>query len=314
MNKAFSIIIWVVALGIFLYTLPEFAVYFGFRLPDPSRSSAIVMISEDAGKVFDKTYWMDSSSPTVYDFEIDSREPSFIYAATDQGLFISRDTGSHWYNYSDLEGRLAGATVYQIEKAVNNPGRLFISLFKNGQAGIYETSDRFFTLKKIFDTEEAAAYKVISSGDKIYFGLSDGRLLSYSFEDFGFSLLAAVGSAITDIILEGPKIYVATKNKEIWEGSTSGQDFFRRPEKQISQSAYTASLLGATLDTVVAKKPIKFILPDGDGRIYLAAADKLYKTSNQGQDWQLLLDVPGRQIYSLDFGVNGKIIVGTGVE
>ncbi len=313
MNKAFPLIIWIIALGIFLYTLPEFAAYFGFQSQDQSQPSAVVMISEDAGKVFNKTYWPDNFSSTVYDFEVDSRDSSFIYAATDHGLFISRDGGSYWYNYSDLEGQLAGAAVYQIEKAANNPGRFFVSLFKNGQGGIYETQDRFFTLKKIFDTKEAVAYKLISSAAKLYLGLSDGRLISYSFEDSGFSLLAAAGSTITDISFEGSKIYVATKTKEIWEGSVSGQDFFRRQEKQLSQSAYTASLLNANLDSIVAKNPIKFILPDGQGQVYLAAADKLYRTSNQGQDWQLLLDVPDRQICSLDFGANGKIIVGTGV-
>lgn len=314
MNKAFPLIIWIIALGIFLYTLPDFAAYFGFQSPDPSRPSAVVLISEDSGKVFDKTYWTGHSSPTVYDFEVDSRDSSFIYAATDQGLFISRDAGNHWYSYSDLEGQLTGAKIYQIEKDADNPSQIFISLFKDGQGGIYETQDRFFTLKKIFDTKEAAAYKLVSLGDKIYFGLSDGRLISYSLKDFGFSLLASVGSTITDITLEGSKIYVATKNKEIWEGSDSGQDFFVRQEKQPSQSAYTASLLNADLETIVAKKPIKFIIPDGQGQIYLAADDKLYRSSNQGKDWQMLLDVPGRQVSSLNLMTNGKIIVGTGIE
>lgn len=75
-----------------------------------------------------------------------------------------------------------------------------------------------------------------------------------------------------------------------------------------------SSSFGVTLDAIVVKNPIKFILPDGNGRIYLAAAGKLYQTSNQGKDWQLLLDVPGRQISSLSLAANGKIIVGTGVE
>lgn len=314
MNKAFPLIIWIIALGIFLYTLPEFAAYFGFQSLDQSRPSAVVLISENYGKVFNKTYWPSKFSSTVYDFEIDHRDSSFIYAATDQGLFISRDGGNHWYGYSDLEGQLAGATVYQIEKAANNPGRLFVSLFKNGQGEIYETQDRFFTLKKVFDVKDEAVYKLISSAAKLYLGLSDGRLISYSLENSGFSLLAAVGSAITDITLDGSKIYVATKAKEIWEGSASGQGFFVRQERPLSQSAYTASLLSANLKTVVAKEPIKFIVPDSQGQIYLAASDKLYRSSNQGKNWQLLLDVPGRQVNSLSLATNGKIIVGTAQE
>lgn len=312
MNKAFPLIIWIIALGIFLYAFPEFAAYFGFGSLDQTSPSSVVLISEDGGTVFNKTYWSGNFAPTVYDFEIDRRDPSFVYAATDQGLFMSRDKGSHWYRYSDLEGQLAKAVVYQIQRAADNPGRIFISFFKNGQGGIYETQDRFFTLKKIFDTKEAAAYKLTSSASNLYLGLSDGRLISYSLKDSGFSLLAAVGSAITDIVLDGSKIYIATQAKEIWEGSDEGKDFVLRREEQPSQSAYTASLIGANFKTIVAKKPIKSIVPDGQGRIYLASGDKLYRSVNQGKNWQLILDVAGRQVSSLNLESSGRIIVGTG--
>jgi len=311
MNKAFPIIIWVAAIIISLYTLPDLAAFFGFQISNSNQVSNVVMVSDNAGKVFNETYWNSRISPTVYDFEIDGRDSSLIYAATDAGLFISKDNGGHWYSYSDLEGQLIGAKIYQIKKDINNPGRIFVSLFKNGQGGIYETQDKFFTLQKIFDTKEAAAYKLISASDKIYFGLSDGRLISYSTKDSGFTLLAAVGSAITDITIKNSQIYVADKNREIWQGNINDQNFFVRQEISSSQSAYTASMLGATLDTAVAKNPIKFIVLDNQDQIYLASSDKLYRSSNQGQDWQLILDVPGRKVNSVIFGNNGKIIVGT---
>lgn len=314
MNKAFPIIIVIVAFGIILYTLPEFAAYFGFQSFDKTNLSPVVFVSDDNGKTFDETYWSGTSAPTVYDFEIDGRNPSFAYAATDQGLFMSRDQGTHWYRYSDLEGQSTQALVYQIQKAADQPNQFFVSLFKNGQGGIYQTDDRFFTLRKIFDTKEAVAYKMTSSGGNLYLGLSDGRVISYSLSDSGFRLLAAVGSPITDIVIEGNKVYVATRAKEIWTGSTSGSDFVALREKQPSQSAYTASLLGANLMTIVAKNPIKAILPDGKGGIYLAAADKLYRSVNQGKNWQLILDVPGRRVCSVNLGINGRIIVGTGDE
>ena len=314
MNKAFPIIIWITAVGVVLYLFPEFAAYFGFESLDRNRLSPVVFVSDDNGKTFEETYWSGSFAPTIYDFEVDGRDSSFAYAATDQGLFMSRDRGSHWFRYADLEGQLAKAAVYQIEKAADNPGRLFVSIFKNSQGGIYETDDRFFTLRKIFDTKEAAAYKLDSVDDKLYLGLSDGRVISYSLNDSGFRLLAAVGSPITDIVVNGDRIYAATRAKEIWNGSVSGDDFVRSGEEQPSQSAYTASLLGANLKTVVAKKPIKTILPDGRGGIYLAAADKLYLSVNRGKGWQLVLDIPGRRVSSLNLGSGGRIMVGTGKE
>ena len=170
MNKVFPLIICVFALGITLYLLPEFAAFFGFEPLNQSCLSPIVFVSDDNGETFNKTYWSGNLAPSIYDFEADSQDPSFIFAATNQGLFMSRDQGDHWYRYSDLEGKLAKANVYQIEKSGNKPGQFFISLFKNGQGGIYETDDRFFTLKKIFDTKEAAAYKLISLADKLYLG------------------------------------------------------------------------------------------------------------------------------------------------
>ncbi len=313
MNKAFPFIICVVTLGIVLYTLPQFTAFFGFGSLIQTKLSPIVFISNDNGKNFNQTYWAGNFTPTVYDFETDGQNLSFAYAATDRGLFMSRDGGDHWYSYSDLEGQLTNAAVYQIQQAAAKPDRFFISLFKNGQGGIYQTDDRFFTLKKIFDTKEAVAYKLTSSGDNLYLGLSDGRVISYSLNDSGFRLLAALGSPITDVVVNGSTtIYAATRAKEIWKGSVSGNDFALLREQQPSQSAYTASLLGANLTTVVAKNPIKTILPDAQGNIYLAAADKLYRSVNSGKNWQLILDVPGRQVSSLNLGNNGQIIVGTG--
>ena len=300
------------ALGVVLYALPEFSAYFGFESFDQTKLSPVVFVSDDNGKTFDKTYWSGNSAPTVYGFEIDGRNSSLVYAATDQGLFMSRDQGAHWYPYSDLEGQLNQALVYQIKKAAGQSNQFFVSMFKNGQGGIYQTDDRFFTLRKIFDTKEAAAYKLISLADKLYLGLSDGRLISYSLNDSGFKLIAAVGSPITDITIKNSQIYLATRAKEIWTGNISGGDFKSLKEEQPSQSAHTASLLGANLSTIVAKKPIKTILPDNQGGIYLAAADKLYRSVNQGKNWQLILDAPGRQVSSLNLEISGRIIVGTG--
>lgn len=312
MNKAFPIIIFVVAFGIVLYTLPQFAAYFGFNLINQAKLSPVVFLSEDNGQTFSETYWAGTSTPTVYDFEVDVKDSSFVYAATDRGFFMSRDFGAHWYPYYDLEGQLSRASVYQIQRAVSEPDRFFISFFKNGQGGIYQTDDRFFTLKKIFDTKEAVAYKLTASGDNLYLGLSDGRLISFSLDDSGFRLLASLGTPITDVFVEGVTVYAATKSKQVWKGNVYGGDFAILPEIQPSQSAYTSSLLGADLSTVVAKNPIKTILPDSQGKIYLAAADKLYRSANAGRNWQLLLDAKGRQISSINLGGSGRIIVGTG--
>ena len=121
------------AFGVVLYALPEFSAYFGFQPLDQTKLSPVVLVSDDNGKTFDKTYWAGNSAPTVYDFETDGRNPSLVYAATDQGVFMSRDQGAHWYRYSDLEGQLNQAVVYQIKKVAGQPDQLFISIFRNGQ-------------------------------------------------------------------------------------------------------------------------------------------------------------------------------------
>ena len=156
MNKAFPIIIWIAALGIVLYLFPEFAAYFGFESLGQNRLSSVVFISDDNGKTFDKTYWSGNFAPTVYDFEIDGRDSSFVYAATDQGLFMSRDRGGHWFRYSDLEGQLAKAMIFKLKSPLIIPAGFSFPLLKTAKAEFMKPTIVFYS-RKIFDTKEAAA-------------------------------------------------------------------------------------------------------------------------------------------------------------
>lgn len=311
--KVFPIILWLLVLLMILYALPEFAAYFGLESAVQNKLSSVVLIS-DSGQDFHETYWSGSVG-SVYDFEIDGADASFAYAATDKGFFASRDGAEHWYQYDDLEKRLANAIVYQIEKAPGEVSRVFISVFKNGRGEVYETQDRFFSLQKIFDAETAAAYKLVASADKLFLGLSDGRLISYSWrqpDKGGLSLLYNFGSPLVDLKIENSKIYAATADQKLWTSNNFGKSFESLEEKAAGQSALAASLLGITLKTVVAKQPIKFVLSDDRGKIYLAASDKLYRSGNSGESWQTILETGGRQIISLYLAAGNKLIVGTG--
>lgn len=311
--KVFPIILWFLVLLMILYALPEFAAYFGLESSIQNKLSSVVLVANDK-QDFRETYWSGRVG-SVYDFETDDSNPALVYAATDKGLFISRDGAEHWYQYEDLEKLLTGAIVYQLEKTPTENKRIFISIFKNGQGEVYETQDRFFSLKKIFDAESGAAYKLAASADKLFLGLSDGRLISYSWlqpDSGGQILLNNFGSPLIDLKIENSKIYAATADQKLWLSDDSGKNFELLEEKAPGQSAFAASLLKITLKTVVAKQPIKFILPDDRGGVYLAASDKLYRSVNGGKSWQTILETGDRQIISLYLATDNRLIVGTG--
>lgn len=313
--RVFPIILWFLVLLMILYALPEFAAYLGLESSVQNKLSSVVLIS-DGERNFQETYWSGSVG-TVYDFEIDGTDSSFVYAATDKGFFASRDGAEHWHQYDDLEKNLADAVVYQIEKAPGDASRVFVSVFKNGRGAIYETKDRFFSLRKIFDADSAAAYKLAASAGKLFLGLSDGRLISYSWRQpdaGGLTLLNNFSSPLVDLKIEGSKIYAATADQRLWASGDFGKTFELFEEKAAGQSAFAASLLGITLKTVAAKQPIKFVLADGRGRVYLAAGDELYRSGNEGESWQAILETGGRKITSLYLAAGDKLIVGTGEE
>src|SRR3989344_2731515 len=104
-----------------------------------------------------------------------------IFAGSIHRLFVSQDNGLNWYSFSDIKRQIGDRSkVYKI--LFDSSGRGFLSVFYDSKGAVYESSDNFLSLKKIFETEAEAVYDFDLKGNNIYLALSDGRLLVASLD------------------------------------------------------------------------------------------------------------------------------------
>ena len=149
MASGYAVFVASLALALYLYVMPSSN---AVRSGDKTSASKnirqdVVLVSVKNG-VFEPASWHSGQKPEIFGFEPDASNQDIIYAASNAGLFVSKDGGFSWYPFSDLEKNLDGAAVYSV-KSVKNPNKIFISAFKNNQGFVYETEDRLFNLKKI---------------------------------------------------------------------------------------------------------------------------------------------------------------------
>lgn len=279
----------------------------------------------------------------VYDIKMIPGKPEKIFTGTNHGLFVSRDKGSNWYQFSDAEHLIGpDAKVYKI--LFDSKGSGFVSIYGKGRGFIYESSDNFFSLDKIFEVENEAVYDLAADEKNLYLGLSDGRLVSYSRGEKSFRVLAAFDSAITNLNVQNKegRIFLTLKDHGFWVSGNGGQDWSRRKyladyrgaEKiqafgvdiKRNNTIYAAtdyglvrsSDLGITWQvfrTLPAEKPeMKTLaLIPNPGEIYVGSPEKIYKSINYGQSWQIFEPaVGGREISVIaPLYNNDRIIVGT---
>ena len=204
MEKITGLFIIIISAGIFLYLLPFFSPILGVDLAsmngtgDSASGQIIFLNSGDSQN--EVAVWHSSLKPDIFEIQNSLSDTSVLYTATSQGLFISRDGGKNWYNWSDLERKIDGASIYKITFDKNVSGRTFISTFKNNRGYIYETRDNLFSLNQIFDASGEIVYDLeLVHGSRpgsqdLLIGLSDGRILSYSPETKEFRPFADFGS------------------------------------------------------------------------------------------------------------------------
>ena len=279
----------------------------------------------------------------VYDIKMIPGKPEKIFAGTNHGLFVSRDKGSNWYQFSDAEHLIGpDAKVYKI--LFDSEGSGFVSVYGKGRGFIYESSDNFFSLDKIFEVENEAVYDLAADERNLYLGLSDGRLISYSTANNKFRTLSAFASAITNLKVEkmGDLIFVAIKDDGFWVSENGGRDFAHREyltdykgaekiqafgvDTKRNNTIYAAtdyglirsSDLGITwqvFQTLPAEKPeMKALaLIPNPGEIYAGSPEKIYKSIDYGQSWQILEPVVGSREISVIAPLHDsdRIIVGT---
>lgn len=341
MEKAFGIFILFIAVGAFVYLLPQVGEVFGFN-GQTTANTAVMWLSLDNGRSFNGAFWHSALTPEILDIKRSPADANIVYAGTTNGLFISKDGGLNWYQWSDLEKTIDSQTiVYRVVINQNNPDQVFLSAFRDGRGRIYETQDNFFTLNLIWDTAAEAVYDMELLSNILYLGLSDGRLFSYSLINREFRPMASFGSAIADVDVANGNIYVATKQQGLFISYNGGQSFVASADDLASKSGgrlnaiavqqrssaalYAASLSGVfesfnqgstwkPIDTLVSNRQSVDVVALGSGDdLYIGAGNKLYASQDGGSNWQLILNLSNtsKKVSSFYSDSSGKIMVGT---
>ena len=305
------------------------------------QKEVIGIFYDDNKENFQKAKIHFNKSIDIFDIKVSPDNPELIFAGSNHGLFISRDGGLNWYNFSDLEQNItSNATVYKILFA---NGQSYISIFQNNKGIVYKSQDNFFSLEKIYEIEDEAVYDIAVNGNNLYFGLSNGRLLLYSLEKGEIRLLTTLNSAITNLKVSqhnGGLIYLTLKSGGFWVSRNNGQSFERikflddyRGANKINDFlvAYLGSpLIYAATDYGLIKssnsgeswqvfkslpaeapKISALVLKENPGEIFAASNGKIYKSRDYGLNWQIF--DPGftdRKISVINFDDN-KVIIGT---
>lgn len=348
MQAIVSILIWGSLLYSLLYVFPT-ADY----MKDNFLASALSVVDDTFNKqvgvvnVFDDKGNLENAvfhtgkDIDVYDIKATAANSSRIFAGTNHGLFVSRDNGSNWYEFSDAEHLITpDVKVYKI--FFDSKGDGFISVYGKGRGFVYRSPDNFFSLDKIFEVKDETAYSMEGDGNNIYLGLSDGKLIKYSPAENAFRNLAVFKSAVTSLNVEegGNLIFLSLKDGGFWTSENNGQTFSRQKyladykgaekiqdfevDAKHNNTIYAAtdygliksSDLGNTwqvfhsLPSEKSEMKALALIPN-PGEIYAATPDKIYESKDLGSSWEIFEPKIGGREISILAPLHDRIIVGT---
>ncbi len=281
----------------------------------------------------------------IWDIEVSPEDSNLIFAASNSGLFISRDAGLNWYNFSDVEHKInSNGAIYKIlfNNLKGNSSEKFLSVFRNDKGIIYESRDNFFSLEKIFEIDKEAIYDFETDGNDLYLGLSDGRLLILSLANNEIRVLNTFDSAISglEIIPKKELIYLTLKSGGFFLSRDMGQSFVRleflddyRGADKVNDfwvGGSDASLVYAATDYGLIrsfnagntwqvfkslpseeKKTSALAVKEDSGEIFVSSNGKIYQSQDFGSNWRTVENGFKNREISIIKLIDGKIIAGS---
>ena len=310
--------------------------------------TSFLAVSEN-GKNFQPSVIHFNKKINTSDIVVSPSDPDLMYAASNLGLFVSRDGGKNWYSFSDLEKKIDVKTkVYKI--FINPPQEIFISVFKDGKGIVYRTLDNLFSLDNVFEIDKEGIYDLAVKENNLYIALSDGRLMLYSLDNNTFEVLKKFESPITHLELaNNSRIYLALEsgkflisddngrsfrtndglrdmlsqgaNFDFWSNNRKVKDLWVDPQSNSVYLAAVSKIIYSSdgggnwefLKSLPSRKPIisAFASKKDPGIIYIASENKIYVSRDQGAKWEILEPPIGNRTISVLNVENGRIIVGT---
>ena len=225
-----------------------------------------------------------------------------IFAGSNHGLFVSQDNGLNWYSFSDIKRQIGDRSkVYKI--LFDSSGRGFLSVFYDSKGAVYESSDNFLSLKKIFETEAEAVYDFDLKGNNIYLALSDGRLLVASLDSGEIREVNNLEFVINkiEVIKNTDVIYLSSKTNGFWISRDGGLSF--------SESTFLNRYSGANLiyDFAVDQSNSQLI--------YAVTGYGFIRSADEGKSWRLFNLLPTKNnkegVVGLD-NTSKEVYVGLG--
>jgi photosystem II stability/assembly factor-like uncharacterized protein len=229
---------------------------------------------------------------------IDEKKPQNIYFGSDQGVFISTDSGKNWSNLLSLKGenRLVNSLAF---------GKDRFSLYAATGNGLFFSSNQGQSWKKIFQAGSSLGgdCQVLAVvDDYIYLGTKAGLFISPDSGKTWKKQLNVLGySKITSIA-------VSRSDSEIYIASVEGL-FKTHNNGQTWDKLFTCLSVGEEGQddefTAEVDEPEKFTVvnsvaidPENKNSIYLAATSGIYQSADRGQTWQRLIDrgLPQRNV------------------
>ena len=219
---------------------------------------------------------------------------NIMWVATDHGLFLSRDGGLTWNNFTSSNNEInSGSLVFKILPASGNGEDYFISVFSNGKGAVYRTWDYFFNLDKLMDFDGEGAYDIYRAGNNLYFAMSTGQIIRYNINTKESRVVNVFKSPVLKIYYPGDGyFYVLLKNGNLAKANAIGSEF-----KKVSIPG----------DWLFGSTPVENVNFDS-GNIYILTTSGAYVSHDSGETFSLLKRIPLIKSQVDALGVNNGVL------
>jgi len=264
---------------------------------DVSKTVGQFLISFDYFKNVHTTVLDPRQEIRVLDVEIHS-DSNRMYAATDRGLFLSRDGGLTWNRFVTSANEITdAASMFSLISLSSNGDEYLVSVFSGGVGTVYRTRDSFFSLEKIIDFDGEVPYDMRLAGSELYLAMSSGQLIAWDLSKNHTRVVNAFRSPIVRIYAPSDgKVYLLLKSGTLLKGNSLASDF-----KQVR-----VSVLGFLPFWKGAK--VLRLAWDKSGTLYAHAAAGVWKSTNSGISFALLKNIPMQKKQIDALAVDGTII------
>ncbi|MBI4159706.1 hypothetical protein HY504_00910 [Candidatus Wolfebacteria bacterium] len=227
--------------------------------------------------------------PDIQSFAFSPKE-NVILAATNHGLFHSRDRGNRF----DLLSTEIADYDTNVPAVALRGDRIVVSTYKDNEGRVLMSADYFKTSITIFQEKDVAAPSLAVSDTDLYFGLTDGRLMKYSFSNNSLIRVASFASRVGHLAV-GPdnRIYVGLESG-VYASDDRGQ-FVRR--------AYLDTYPGANEVTKLVADPLIA------GRIYALTGYGFIRSNDAGETWQVYASLPDSGKNLVDVVAGGGVLI-----